>query len=208
MAVPPGPSGPCGGARAASCCGVALPGLGGGTWQLAAVHLVPPGEGGRTRTMLGTRVLDPTPCITVLKMLLKVKFTVVTAGGHRGGTWQGRSLNTALELVAGPGQTPTRGWPHGGLCRLAGGAEEAQAEASGVVVPSRSTDETQRAGPPSATSVVRPVGVRQTWPGSRAWGGRLRLLSARTSGFAVVLSCRWAVGAQGPAHLATAVVTS
>lgn len=35
----------------------------------------------------GARVLDAEPCITVLKMLLKVRVTVVT--GHRGGEWQG-----------------------------------------------------------------------------------------------------------------------
>lgn len=76
------------GARTASCCEVAFPVLGGGTWQLAAVHPVPLGEGRGTRTMLGTRVLDTEPCITVLTVLLRVRFTVVTevteVGGGRG----------------------------------------------------------------------------------------------------------------------------
>lgn len=38
----------------------------------------------------------------------------------------------ALELVAGPGQTRTRGWPHEGPLWAGRWVEEAQAEASGV----------------------------------------------------------------------------
>lgn len=158
----------------------------------------------------GARVLDAEPCITVLKMLLKVRVTVVT--GHRGGEWQ-RSRVTEVgggrvQFGHGSGAcSPAWTDPHsraatrrgrGDLCGLAGGMEEAWAEASGVVVPSRSTDETQGASPPFLSSVVRPAREYQTWLRSRAWGGCPQQLSAWISGFGVVFVLSLSSRVSGP----------
>lgn len=86
----------------------------------------------------------------------------------------------------------------GDLCGLAGGMEEAREEASGVVVPSRSTDETQGASPPFLSSVVRPAREYQTWSRSRAWGGCPQQLSAWISGFGVVFVLSLSSRVSGP----------
>lgn len=168
----------------------------------------------------GARVLDAKPCITVLKMLLKVRVTVVT--GHRGGEWQGSQgsqrwgVAGVTEVGGGRVQfghgsgacSPAWTDPHsraatrrgggGDLCGLAGGMEEAREEASGVVVPSRSTDETQGASPPFLSSVVRPAREYQTWSRSRAWGGCPQQLSAWISGFGVVFVLSLSSRVSGP----------
>lgn len=159
------------GAGAASCCGVAFPGLGGGARQLAeGRHAECWGTSPRRRTVHHGSENAPQSQGHCCHGPQRWGVAGVTEVG--GGRVQfGHGSGACSPAWTDPHSRAATRRGRGDLCGLAGGMEEAREEASGVVVPSRSTDETQGASPPFLSSVVRPAREYQTWSRSRAWGG-------------------------------------